>query len=68
MLRRSPGPRPNGLTHDEGDARLAAEHVANFGCLIDKFIHSAKCEIDVSKFGNGARADHRGADGCAHNS
>jgi hypothetical protein len=42
-----------------GARRLAAEHEAGLGDLVDQFIRGTEREIGEAHLDNGARADHR---------
>ena len=66
MLRGGGAPHADRLAHHQRHARLAAEHVARLGGLVDELVHRAEREIGEAHLDDRPRAHHGGADRGAH--
>ena len=58
-------PAPICVRMTKGHVRLAAEHVAQLGALIENLVHAAAEEVDEHQLGNRAQTSRSRADRCA---
>ncbi len=65
MLRAHVHACPHRETHDGGAARLAAEHVAELGHLVEDLVHADADEIGEHQFGHRPQPGKRRAAGSA---